>query len=391
MRLAGVTPAYLWGTSTAHAEVRDGKTAPAKWGGDVDVGDSIRFALDALHKKGGGRLDLPGGLGGISGRIEIPDGVSIEGTGSAPRGSKKSGFRALAEDAQIAFGDRSTPNVGGRVSNFVIDGARIAVKPLYIGRVLQRTFQDIDVNNAAGNAVTIEEAQNCRFLNFNVEKAGGAGMVLDGGCGGLLFLGTEINACGQESLRLQRSYPASGLVYSMPNHIRFVHSIFERSASGTALVHWCGSDITFDTCIFAGHGPNDLVRIVSDRNAGGSIRVRFIAPSFVGTDSSTGMAVDDHASVIVSDTARLNHLATGFRAGARARIDIDSYEASAVGAVFADAATRASVRHRLSVPLAVETQDGPGLTITGEVRSQPPSIKVMVGGRPYWIPLEPAG
>jgi hypothetical protein len=67
----------------------------------------------------------------------------------------------------------------------------VANNPLFLGLVVARTFESIESILAAGDAIRIEQGQNCTLLDVDGMRAGGSGIVLDYGAGGWLVLNGE--------------------------------------------------------------------------------------------------------------------------------------------------------------------------------------------------------
>lgn len=239
----------------------------------------------------GGTVYISAGVIRLSEDLYIPDGVNLWGQGSG-----WSGKGTVFIGATIRFGERGVRNTGGVSGNFSIVEGR-----LYLGRVLQRTFLNIDVIRARGDAILIEESQNALFQQVNATEAEGNGLVLSCGAGGLLFQKCEINASRNFGVIFSADEVGTGLLYKYPSHIKFDHCLIERNGSG-AVRHSGGIDNTFDTSVLA----EPTAGVVVDVEA--AIRLRFRDSSVIGNATACGLRVRRGATVVREGVNRYNNL-----------------------------------------------------------------------------------
>lgn len=281
------------------------KWAPAPLGGTKDDLASLFAAQSAL---GTGTLRLQTGTYRLSGRLNVASGVNLVGTAS---GKTTPGTRIVCTTAGsgLSFGARGVENRGGRTGNFTLDADNIATNPLYLGRVVQRSFESIDVINARGTGVVIEEAQNNVIISLSIEDCHGGGLQLDYGCGGNLFVRTEINASGADGgyalLSTQSGFPDPA-VYPVPTHNTFLHSIFERIPNGAAglVKQTAGDALTLDTAVLAS-GPSPASSNILLDVANGNINIR--SPRYFGDDLAAVIT-----AVRVAQGATLNELGVAY-------------------------------------------------------------------------------
>lgn len=309
----------------------------------TDDADAIDAVAAYLAATGGGVLRLLAGVYGFSRAISLPSGVAIRGASNNARYDLGTVLRATAAGAQLIVGGWGSANAsfGGQISDFVIDGANIGTGPLFwIGRALERTFQNIDIHNAVQDGMRVDEAQNCDFINVNSETHGQDSLVLDRGCGGNLFVRCELNFGGRYCVKVTETLGVSTGNYAQPTHNHFLHCILERSTSGTVLFHESGFDNTFTTCVFAAGNPvlTAEAPLVDARNKvsfAGTSRLRLRDCIFSGSSTySTGLKVAAFAEVLLSGKPKFQGLLHGINTDTGAIVDLDDYVASVIGSDF---------------------------------------------------------
>lgn len=235
----------------------------------------------------GGAVYLPPGIYAFSSSIAVPEFVNLVGAGDG-----LTVLLATHADAQITFGSRTTANRGGQSGGFIIDGADVATNPLFLGKAVQRVFQDITVHQALGDGIVIEGAQNNLFNGVNVENSGASNWVWDYGAGNNIVVGSEVNQAVDSGIEFRQSGTSPTGAFSVPTRNRYIGCMIERfetAASYTAqIVHTAGRDNTFDSCDISmtelGTTEKPAV-LITKPGAEVSSGLRFHNCSFLGTAS----------------------------------------------------------------------------------------------------------
>jgi hypothetical protein len=202
----------------------------------------------------------------------IPDGVTLRGAGGSHQLGSTT-IRCTAAGAGVTFNGRGGPNFGVR-----IDGNAIATQPWIVGAGLDRTFINVSVANSAQDGLTVNSTQNTNFVGCGADGSARDNIVLDLGCGGLLFERFESNAAGRYPLHVQQSGASPANAYPAifgPAHIKFSHCIFEREQADNPVVQIDqGTNLYFDTCAFSrGTGFTTPLLYVADY-VGGNVSTR---------------------------------------------------------------------------------------------------------------------
>jgi len=241
----------------------------APGGGVLDETAGLQAAVDAAASSGGAAGDVRlYGKHLIAGRVTVPSMVNVVAAGTGISDNVGPRIVCTAAGAGLAFGAftdvyATAPwgNRGGRSGGFRVDGGGIATHPFSIHGVLHRSFTDIQLGGgaAAGTALLLREAQNCRFLNFNIEVTAGDGLTFDEGTGGHVFVGCELNSIGKFAIAFRQTTITTGTLYSVPENIAFYGCIIERLSNSSltepALVYaGACKEIIFNGCAFAGSG-----------------------------------------------------------------------------------------------------------------------------------------
>lgn len=296
--------------------------------------------------------------------IAPPSGLTFIGDGAGPRALVGTQFLCLSADSKLAFGGRDSANAsfGGPIGGFWIDANNLALQPLYFGRLLERVISDINISNGPINseAVLIEEMQNCHIgslnINYATPRAGSTGIILDRGCGGILFSRTEVSGLAM-SLEIRETSGGVDVPYPEPTHITFDHPVFERSPDATCVLQTDGTDIVFNTPVFA---VDDIGTdsVLVDITSG--IRTTFYRGTFIGVgqvlgvDHTIGLRLASGASAIFDNTQRMVGLLNGISIAVGASLDYENIEYSVTGTLFSGAGAQDTVaRKRFLGPLEV--------------------------------------
>lgn len=231
--------------------------------------EEILSAVDTVKLRGAGTVILPENLNyELDGKVLVPSNVNLRGGSRGARGSlgTNGGVNIVCTtaDAQIAFGDLTASSYGGRSGGFTLHGNNTAETPLYVGRSVQRTFEDIMVMYAAGDAVVIQEAQNNLFNRLDVELNGGSGVVFDRGCGANVLMLPEITYNGEYNVKYVQS-DASPAVYARPSDNLIIGGNIERTVPGClgTIYHGAGTrNRIIGTAISASDPTSDFSMIV---------------------------------------------------------------------------------------------------------------------------------
>jgi hypothetical protein len=153
----------------------------------------IQAAIQLAQVSGGGTVVLADKTYGIGQLLRLPDHVGLVGLGDASVLKAIGGMSAvLVVDETSLRGNRGAP-----VSNFKIDGNRLANTGLYLERSVQREFHSLTITGCTECGVDIVESQNNRFVGVDTDRNGGAvqygcGIRLNRGSGNNLFERCEV-------------------------------------------------------------------------------------------------------------------------------------------------------------------------------------------------------
>lgn len=248
-------------SSAVSARVYVDSFAGADPTGTTDSTTAINNAFTAAQAKpgGGATVELGAGVYNWSGLITVPDKCSFVGQGNK-LGSSTAATRlkATAAGAQISY-----PGSGGLNGNMLIDGNHVATSPFLRPNGAQTTFVALDVINAAQDNMTIQIAQNDIYVGCSTQSAGRDNLVLDLGCGGILFDRFESWGATRWCVNIQQSSAPTG-GYIQPSHIKFSHSIIENgvSAANPQINITGGSFVIFDDCISNGTGTPTVPTVI---------------------------------------------------------------------------------------------------------------------------------
>jgi hypothetical protein len=262
-------------TTAANAAVAAaGPVLALDYSGASDQTAALNTALSATSHGAPVLVQLGSGVVQISGLVTIPPGAGLVGAG----GNMHSGQIPTTLRCSTAAAGIQVLGCGPSVGDLTVDGANIATQPFLAGSNGtppnpggERLFRTLNVINSAGNGIVIQARQNDVWLNCQVSTCVGRGIVIDYGAGGILFARQEVNACAG-SLLIQESGTAPTGAYTQPQHVTFLHSIFERQTSNTAsaIQATAGDFIYFTDCITTGKDANDTASPIA---LSGSARV----------------------------------------------------------------------------------------------------------------------
>lgn len=198
----------------------------ATGGGVSDDTDEILAAVAACDAAGGGIVFLPTGIYQFSDVIEIPQGVTLQGSGSCGwEGTDGSILRATAADAQVYFTASKSINQG-----FRINGNTIATNPMRVGETFASTFIGIVVDRAVEDNCILYGTQQPTMYSCDFGHAGRDALVLDGGTQSGLFSRIDCGGnIGRHGIRLGPVAGAAGGVY----YHRFDMCLVEQQAGST--------------------------------------------------------------------------------------------------------------------------------------------------------------
>jgi hypothetical protein len=194
--------------------------------------------------------NLGSGLGGVSGSgyggiVVIPSGKYYwDGVISVPNsvdliGASRVSTSLLAYSSTSSIqvgplgGGPGTSSYGGVTGRFRLEGRSLATTLLHVGLAVSRHFEDISINNAAGDGLYLEQTQNCSFNLVDSQNNTGSGVVLDYGAGGNAFYKCEFSTNGYANGRTAASGTVTGPGYAIPTHNLFSHCIFEGAQAST--------------------------------------------------------------------------------------------------------------------------------------------------------------
>jgi hypothetical protein len=223
--------------------------------GVTDATSDLNTALSAASASSGPvGVSLAPGLISISGTVTVPAGVSLVGAG----GSINSGEPVTTIQCSASGAGLVIAGGGGEIKSLTIDGNNVATQPLLRGSSSSapgagRTFVGVSVINSASHGWVIEGSQNDVYLGCQSSLNTGRGIVLDYGCGGLLFARFESNLNTAGALLIRQSGTSPSGVYSIPTHVTFLHCVFERIPADAPTVEASSGDQIFLTnCAIAG-------------------------------------------------------------------------------------------------------------------------------------------
>lgn len=212
--------------------------------GTGDQTAAINVAINAVRDSQAGAVQLPRGSIRITGRVVVPDGVSLLGMGSS---QSYAGTQILCATAGAGI---DVNGEGGVIRDLEVHGNDIATQPFKRNTGAARLFERVDVHDAAQDNWTIEYAQNDTHIKCTAHRAGRDGLVIDKEAGGLAFLGFDVTDAGRHALNIKQSVTAT-TSYSVPSHISFTHCILERTTADNPTVKInAGFLVKFSTCIF---------------------------------------------------------------------------------------------------------------------------------------------
>jgi len=284
--------------------------------GTTDDTAAINAAVTAAQNAGGGIVWIPS-RHAISGRVIIPNQVSLQGAGN---GLQFPPARLICTTATAGVTTTGTGD-GGLFTGFTVDGNNIATNPmLCTGLNAQRTFVAVDVIAAAQDNWIIEICQNYSFVSCSTQLAGRDNVVLRNSTGGHLFTRFEGNNATRYNLLIVQDNPASDydtLGYFTPQHIRFEHSLFERATGDNPSVKINHADnVTFSSAVFHA-AATGMVSPIFDL-AGGTL-VNLETPIFSGISSqvaamrvaaNAGLSIQGR-TVVIGPAAALDVAANG--------------------------------------------------------------------------------
>lgn len=241
---------------------------------------------------GGGCVFVPPGIYYWSGDLFVPKYTDFRGGGKG-----LTVFRPLDDTARIVVGDLVDINQrGGYVGDFTIscpiDAPVNSPELLYIGKVVQRQFANINVVYGGRDGIRVEGAQNCAFIGVEAEHCGtdgiGCGLVLDLGAGNNAFMRCEFNSCDEYNVKIVQSTASPSGAFTVPTSNRFFGCVIERlNPNGVGLVyHGNGRGNAFELCDLStqpNEWTNTLVTARRDDLTKGSGLLRFIDCAFSGT------------------------------------------------------------------------------------------------------------
>ncbi len=196
--------------------------------GATDDTAAIQLALNLVALFGGGTVTVAPGTYRFTGRIVVPSGVDVWGSGGHQQGGSHTGavLQAGGRDAQVVFN-----GVGGVSGNFGIDGDRVANPDaagrqglLFVEDTVVRQFSALRVSRSAADGVVVRGAQNCLFTQCMFSDCARHGLVLDSHALSSAFVRCDISNCGGDNL-LIRTSPADA---RPPNYNTFLRCAFER-------------------------------------------------------------------------------------------------------------------------------------------------------------------
>lgn len=274
-------------------------------------------------QEGGITFAFPGEAGNTpynldSGVLELPAWVNIVGAG------KRTATRFLghADDTSVL----RLRSRGGISGSFTLEDAGFQTDGV------QRTFTDIDVRTAPGDAFLISNAQNCTFIGCDADTPVSASFALENGAKNNLFLRSEWDASGTAHVVSRQTlisgadhpwgapYPGgavSTIIDSAPNLNKFEKCIGERLNSGTGIagVHITAGDLTLDDCELANGVtlPQILMDLLGTGVTYSNLRLNGTRITANGVASSVGIKTQGSAHGIhVMGYTRITRLATAW-------------------------------------------------------------------------------
>lgn len=281
--------------------------------------DLTTYINDALSEFEGA-MEAPRGSLPFEGEIEVTSGRNIVGHGGSSTNPGTT-FQAQNAAAVMKFGARATGSYGGLSGGFVLDGNSLSTQILYLGRTLERTFQNISVIDCASGsaAVLLEESQNNQFFGLMVNANGGDGIRFDRGAAGNRLFGVEVNANAVTSgYNVNFTASAAGIsgLTDYPQNNQFFGGIIERDGGGlTANVyHGAGAENRFwGVNLAAGSATREFPLLLMEIGNSGvtsqSTRLYFHGCHFTGSQTwTTGFDLDDASKIYIEG----NPLIQGF-------------------------------------------------------------------------------
>jgi len=131
----------------------------ARGDGRTDDTAAIRAAVQAISKAGGGKLFFPNGTYAISGAIDLPSGITIEGTNGAYNGNCKILLTAPNQSVFTIGENRRRISI----SNLELKAAPQSVTPF---RLMSKTV-GVNARGAAPNSSFEVEFKNMTFTGFD--------------------------------------------------------------------------------------------------------------------------------------------------------------------------------------------------------------------------------
>ncbi|MDQ3222006.1 MAG: hypothetical protein M3Q75_00785, partial [Gemmatimonadota bacterium] len=167
-------------------------------GADVDNTTALLAAITKAQGYGGGTILIPTDIG-ISAQVIVPQGVNIWGAGAGKGTDIATTIKCLAVAAQLQFGSFATAARGGVSGNFEVNGNNLAPTPLAAVKATSRTFQQIDVHNAASGglgAFWVYHTNNAVFSEISTSDNHGSGFVFDTSANGNIVVGLNSRGNG---------------------------------------------------------------------------------------------------------------------------------------------------------------------------------------------------
>lgn len=165
--------------------------------GSADDTAEIQAALDAAEAAGGGIAFMPPGTYKYTSTIEIPKKCALQGVGQY--GTTLACYNS---GAKIWRSPDSNGARGGVTGHFRINMREVGTVGLHYDHVVNGGGMDIRIDSPAANGVALllEDAQNCAFLDVDLEAKGGGegpagtrGLVFDKGASGNNIYGFRCN------------------------------------------------------------------------------------------------------------------------------------------------------------------------------------------------------
>lgn len=306
-----------------------------QYGAFVDGTDVTATMTAAVAAMGVATLVIPSGVYRLSGPVSFGAGQNLQGAGNGSIGGSgtlgpATKFELYDATAGLRFGTTGVAagTYGGESGGFTIHGRDLAsTTGLSLGRTVHRTFTGIDVQNCSINW-SVKEAQNVVFNSCQGVNALVDNLVLDEGCGGLVFLRFESRDGGRRNLSMLGTAGTAG-TYTVPTGNRFFGCIFEGAgaSSDACIYHGGGQDNDFIGCTISLNGAATALPIVKMRQdgAGSSLRLRINGGEMVGEPLyTTAFDLGSTCSVRVSGRTLLNRHLVAFQGASTASVEVDA-------------------------------------------------------------------